>query len=95
MFHIKRERSLDFLDGTPEKTQDHCLKSSGILRSLEQQERAPWTPYQLEMRAQSLASTQEEYQLSKSTSRGGFSQLQVGERDPEFVASSGMDSEML
>ena len=49
--HIKHERSLDFLDGPPEKTQDHGLKSRGILRSLELQERAPLAPNQLEMRA--------------------------------------------
>ena len=64
-----------FLDGTPESPQEHCHKSRGMLRSLQQRERAPCTPDQLEMRADSLASTQEEYQLSTSTSRGGFSQV--------------------
>ena len=37
--------------------------------------KAPCTPNHLEMRADSQVSTQEEYQLSTSTSRGGFSQL--------------------
>ena len=41
-----------------------------------------------------MASTQEECQLSTITSRGGFSQLSVCERDPEFAASIGMDTEM-
>ena len=46
------------------------------------------------MRADSLALTQEECELSTSTSRGGLSQLLVCERDPEFAASSGMDTEL-
>ena len=54
--------------------------------------RAPCTPNHLEMRGDSLDSTQEECQLSTSTSRRGFSQLY--ERDPEFAASSGMYTEL-
>ena len=94
VFHMKHERSLDFLVGTLESTQAYCQKSRGALRSPQQQERVPCTAIQFEMRADSLASTQEEYQTSTSNSRGGFSQLYGGERDPEFVASSGMDTEM-
>ena len=43
------------------------------------------------MRDDSLALTQEECQLSTSTSRGAFSQLYVCERDPEVVTSTGMN----
>ena len=56
--------------------------------------KAPCTQKHLEMRADSLASIQEECQLSTSTSRGVFSQLMVCERNPEFAASSGTDTEM-
>ena len=34
----QHKRSLDFLDGTPESHQDHCHKSRGTLRSLQQHE---------------------------------------------------------
>ena len=61
--------------------------------SPQQHERAPCTPNQLNMRPDSLALTQEECQLSTSTSRRGFSQVQVCERYLEFAASSGMDTE--
>ena len=37
------------------------------------------------MRAHSLASTEEVYQLSKSTSSGGLPQQYVCERDPVFL----------
>ena len=94
MFHLKHERSLDFLDGTAGNPQEHYHKSRGTLRTLQQHERVPHTPNQLEMKADSLASTQEESELSTSNSRGVFSQLQVCEKDPEFAASSGMDTEM-
>ena len=50
VFHIKHKRSLDFLYGTPESPQEHSHKSSGTLSSLQQHERAPRTPNQLEMR---------------------------------------------
>ncbi|MEH8812354.1 hypothetical protein RAF84_27630, partial [Klebsiella pneumoniae] len=30
VLHITHERSLDFLDGTPEKPQEHCFKARGI-----------------------------------------------------------------
>ena len=75
LFHIKQERSLDFLDGTPESPQEYCHTSRGILMSPQQHERAPCTPNQLNMRRDSLALTQEECQLSTSTSRRLFSQL--------------------
>ena len=63
MFHIKHERSLDFLDGTPESPQVHCHKSRGTLRSLQKHKRAPCTPNQLKMKPDSLGLTQEEYQV--------------------------------
>ena len=56
--------------------------------------KAPYTPYRLEMRADSLASTEEVRQLSTSTSRGGFPQQYLCERDPEFAASSGLVTEI-
>ena len=56
--------------------------------------KAPYTPYRLEKRADSQALTEQASQLSTSTSRGGFPQQQVCERDPEFAASSGMDTKM-
>lgn len=51
-------------------------------------------PNPLEMKADFLASTQEECQLSTSTSRGGFFHLQVCQTDPVGTASSGMDTDM-
>ena len=156
MFPIKHERSLDFLDGTPESRQEHCHKSTGSLRLPQQcknsseypkstrdedrfpcigsrgilhslsnmtsglssfrqlqrfpentipgleelqvqhsnSRKAPGTPNRLKMRADSLGWTQGVCPLSTSTSRGGFSQQQVCESDPEFAASSGMDTKM-
>ena len=51
-------------------------------------------PNHLKMRADSLSLNEELSQLSTSTSRGGFPQQKVCERDPEFAASSGVDTEM-
>ena len=48
-FHTKHDRSLDFLDGTPESHQEHCHKSKGTLMSPQQQESAPCATNQLEM----------------------------------------------
>ena len=56
--------------------------------------KAPCTTNHLEMRVDSLVLTKEVFQLSTSTSRGGFSQQQVCDRYPEFAASSGMDTEI-
>ena len=52
------------------------------------------TPYRLEMRADSLASTEEVSHLSTSTSRGVFPEEYICERDAVFYASSEMDPEM-
>ena len=54
----------------------------------------PGTPYRLEMRADSLASTDEVSHLSTSTSRGVFPKEYVCERDPVIYSSSEMDLEM-
>ena len=54
----------------------------------------PGSPYLLEMRADSLSSTEEVSRLSTSTSRGVFPEEYVCERDPVFCASSEMDPEM-
>ena len=51
----QRRKELDLLDGTPESPQEHCHKSSGMLKSLKQCEIAPCTPDQLEMRPESAA----------------------------------------
>ena len=53
------------------------------------------TPNHLAMRPDSLASTQVQSQLSTSTSRRGFAKLYLCERDPEFAASRGIDTDML
>ena len=66
MFHIKHERILDFLEGNPESPQEHCHKSKGTLISPQLHESALVTPTQLEMRADSLASTQLEYRLPQA-----------------------------
>ena len=55
MFHIKHERSLDFLYGAPESPQEHRHKSRETLRSPQQHIRAPCTPNQLKMRPNSPA----------------------------------------
>ena len=54
----------------------------------------PGTPIRLEMRADSLSSTEEVSHLSTSTSRGVFLKEYVCERDPVFYDSSEMDPEM-
>ena len=51
-------------------------------------------PYRLEKRADSQYSIEEVGQLSTSTTRGAFSHQYVIERDLEFAASSGEDTEM-
>ena len=56
---------------------------------------APCTPNHLKMRADSVVSTEEVCKLSTNTSRGGFPQQYVCERDREFAASCGMDTEIL
>ena len=86
MFQLKQEWSLEFLDGTPEFPQEDSHNSRGIIRTPKQKERAPCTTNELDMRADSLVSTQEECQLSTSTSRGGFSQLYVREWDTDFAS---------
>ena len=45
----------------------------------------PGTPYRLEMRADSLSSTEEVRHLSTSTSRGVFPSEYICERDPVFM----------
>ena len=75
MFQLKQELSLEVLDGTPEFPQEHSHKSGGTMRSPQRKERAPRVTNDLDMRADSLALTQEDCQLSRSTSIGGFSQL--------------------
>ena len=54
----------------------------------------PGTPYGLEMRSDTLSSTEEISHLSTSTSRGVFPEEFVCERDLVFYASSEMDPEM-
>ena len=85
---------LDFLYGTPESPQEHSSKPRGTPKSLPQLKRAPCTANHLEMRANPLVSPQEECRLSTGISRGGFYQQKVCERDPEFAASNGMDTEV-
>ena len=51
------------------------------------------TPYRLEMRVDSLASTEEVCQLSTSTTRGGFPLEYVCEKGPEFATSRGVETE--
>ena len=93
VFHNQQERRIDFLYGTPETPEEHHHKSRGTPRSMPQHKRSPCTPNHLKMRADSLASPPKECRLSICTSKGGFYQLYVCERDPEFAASSGMDTE--
>ena len=59
MFQLEQEWSRQFLDGTPECLREHTHKYRGTMRS-PQQERSPCTRNQLDMRADSLPSTQEE-----------------------------------
>ena len=94
MFQLKQEWSLEVLDGTPEFPQEHSHKSRGTMRSTQRKERAPCTTNDLDMRADSLALTQENCQVSRSTSRGGFFQLYVCEWDMEFASSMGKDPVM-
>ena len=54
----------------------------------------PGTTYRLEMRADSLSSTEEVSHLSTSTSTGVIPYEYVCERDPVFYAASEMDPEM-
>ena len=51
-------------------------------------------PYRLKKRADSQDSIEQVGQHLTSTSRGAFPQQQVCERDPEFSASSGVDTEI-
>ena len=44
VFQIKRERSLDFLDGTPGSPQEHCHTSRGTPSSAQQLENSPVYP---------------------------------------------------
>ena len=55
---------------------------------------ASCTPYHLKMRTDSMSSTEDVSKLSTSTSRVVFPQQEVCERDPEFAASSGVDTEI-
>ena len=68
-FHVPYQRryELDLLDGTPESPQEHCHKSSGMLKSLKQREIAPCTPDQLEMRPDSFALAPELSRLPHQT----------------------------
>ena len=52
------------------------------------------TPYRLEMRANSLSSTEEVSHFSTSTARGVFAEEYVCEREPVFYASIEMDPDM-
>ena len=52
------------------------------------------TPYCLEKRADSKDSIEEVGQLSTGTSRGAFPQQYLCERDSEFPASIGLDTEI-
>ena len=52
------------------------------------------TPYRMEMRADSLSSTEVVSHLSTSTSSGVFPQGYVCENDPVFYASSEIDPEI-
>ena len=54
----------------------------------------PGTKYRLEMRADSLSSTEEVSHLSTSPSRGVFPQEYVCESDPVIYSSNEMDPEM-
>ena len=54
----------------------------------------PGTPYRLEMRADSLSSTEEVIHLSTRTSRGDIRSEYVCERVPVFYASSEMNPKM-
>ena len=56
--------------------------------------KALFNPNCLEKKADSQDSIEELGQLSTSTSRGAFPQQYVFERDPEFAATSGLDTEM-
>ena len=56
--------------------------------------KAPCTPNHLDIRSDYLASNEELCQVFTSTSRGGFPQQYVYERDLEFAASSGMDTKL-
>ena len=79
-------RKLQSLTETPVSSlEEHQFQYSNSRKAL-------CTPYCLEMRADSLSSTEEVSQLSTSTSRGVFPQHFVYERDPVFSASSRMDS---
>ena len=63
-------------------------KSREKLISAQQFEEAPYTPNHVEMKADSLTSTEKVCQLSTSTSSGGFPQHYICERDAEVAVSS-------
>ena len=95
VFHIIHDTGLASFRQLPRlpETPDSGLVEHEIQHS--NSRKAPCTPYRLEMRADSLPSlTEEVSQLSTSTSSAGFPKQSVCERDREFAASSGMDTEM-
>ena len=55
MLPIKRIRSLDLLDGTPQSPQDHCHKSRRALRSTQEHEIAWCNLNELKMKPDSSA----------------------------------------
>ena len=88
MFHIKHERSLDFLDGTPESPQEHLHKSRRTPRSLLQPQRALCTPNLREMRADSHSSIGQISQSSTDTGSAALSHLLKLEKNPDDPAVS-------
>ena len=86
VFHTKQDKWLDFfrqlqrfLETTVSSLKEHQFQHSNVRK-------APCTPILLEMRADSLVPAEEVFQLSTSTSRGGFPQHYLYERNPEFPA---------
>ena len=91
MFHIKHERRLDFLYGTPESPQEHHHKSRRTPRSLLQLKRTPCTPNHLEMRANSHSSIGEESYCSTHPESAALSHWLKLEKNPEVPAVSRKD----
>ena len=88
VFHIKHERSLHFLNGTPESVQEHWHKSSGLLRSPQKDKRGPCTPNHLEMRPDSPALAPEPSHFPPSNMTSGLTSFRKLQRFHENTIPS-------
>ena len=67
VFHIKHESIIDFFDGTPESSQEHCHMSRGNVSSSQQHETSLCTTNHLEMRPDYPSLAPEQSRISHHT----------------------------